>query len=279
MDALVHAASERRKRRDRVVMKWHLYLPESSTGGYTSNSLDRKRAEASLADNDNTIHEHPVILGAVAAPPEDVLKRPIEAILFAAEGPLDLTEIRACLGEVARDDVRGTLKALGREYADRSFFLFESGGRYQMRTRPEYADVVSRQFSTKPRNLSKAAIETLALIAYKQPCTRAEINAARGTDSSSIVGALKEKDLILVSGQRKEVGSPLEFRTTQKFLEVFGLAGLKDLPSLRSLQMNPENSKQVAAALAELDGTAEPEELPSASELSFPEDPIPSIST
>ncbi len=223
-----------------------------------------------MAENKNAPDDAWKLLGAMAIAPEDVLKRQIEAILFAAEAPLDLTEIRACLGEVAREDVRGALKTLGREYAERSFFLFESGGRYQLRTRPEFADIVSRQFSTKPRNLSKAAIETLAIIAYKQPCTRAEINAARGIDSASIVAALKEKDLILVSGQRKEVGSPLEFRTTQRFLEVFGLAGLKDLPSLRSLQMNPDDSKQVAQALADLDGTADPEEPPTPSELAFP---------
>ncbi len=209
--------------------------------------------------------------GAVALPPADLLKRQVEAILFAAEGPLDVSEIRACLGEVAREDVRGTLKSLAREYADRSFFLFESGGRWQLRTRPEYAEVVTRQFATKPRSLSKAAIETLAIVAYKQPCTRAEINAARGTDSSSIVTALKEKDLIMVSGQRKEVGSPLEFRTTPKFLEVFGLATLKDLPSLRSLQMNPEQSKLAASASADLESTSEAEEPPTPAELAFPD--------
>jgi segregation and condensation protein B len=186
--------------------------------------------------------------------PFEQLKRHVEAVLFAAEGLMDLSEIRTCLGEVAREDVRMVLKDLSKEYEGRSFFLFETGGRYQLRTRPEHAEIVSKQFHAKPRSLSKAAIETLAIIAYRQPTTRAEINAIRGTDSSSIVASLKDKDLIAVGGQRKEVGSPLEFRTTSKFLEVFGLATLKDLPTLRSLQMNTEDQKQVAATLAELSG-------------------------
>lgn len=207
-----------------------------------------------------------------ALSPFEWLKRQVEAVLFAAEAPMDLGEIRGCLGEVAREDVRLALKGLSQDYSSRAFFLFESGGRYQLRTRPEHAEIVMRQFASKPRNLSKAAIETLAIVAYRQPVTRAEINAIRGTDSSSIVAALKEKDLIAVAGQRKEVGSPLEFKTSARFLEVFGLASLKDLPSLRSLQMNLEDQKMAAAGIAALDDPEREAELaPSASELSFPE--------
>lgn len=201
----------------------------------------------------------------------DHLKQKVEAVLFAAEGPLTASDVRQCLGEVAVEDVRLALKALSKEYGDRAFFLFETGGRYQLRTRPEHSDIVSRQFTSKPRNLSKAAIETLCIIAYRQPVTRAEINAIRGTDSASIVAALKDKDLIAVAGQRKEVGSPLEFKTTTKFLEVFGLSSLKELPHLRSLQMNVEDQKQAATALAELDGRLEEEPL-TAGELSFSDD-------
>ena len=202
----------------------------------------------------------------------DYLKLQVEAILFAAESPLDLSEIRGYIGDVAREDVRTALRAVAQDTNARAYFLFESGGRYQLRTRPEWSEIVSKHYSTKPRNLSKAAIETLAVVAYRQPVTRAEINAIRGTDSASIVAALKEKDLIAVAGVRKEVGNPLEFKTTARFLEVFGLGTLKELPSLRSLQMNPDKQKQIAQSLAELDNPPEP---PTASELSFSEGPEP----
>jgi segregation and condensation protein B len=188
------------------------------------------------------------------------LKRRLEAILFSAEAPLDLGEFKACLGDISKDDVRLALKGLGEDCEGRSFFLFESGGRFQFRTRPEWSDVVAKQFAVRPRSLSKAAIETLAIVAYRQPITRAEINNIRGADSASIVATLKEKDLLAVAGVRKEVGNPLEFKTTPKFLEVFGLASLKDMPSLRSLQMKPDDRAQVQKSLLELDAIAAGEE-------------------
>ena len=182
-----------------------------------------------------------------------LLKGKIEAILFAAEAPMDVNDLRTCVGEVAKEDIRLSLRVLAEECEGRAFFLFESGGRYQFRTRPEWADVISRQFAAKPRSLSKAAIETLAIVAYRQPITRAEINAIRGADSASIVTALKEKDLLAVAGIRKEVGNPLEFKTTPKFLEVFGLASLKEMPSLRSVQMKPDDRAEIQKSLQELD--------------------------
>jgi segregation and condensation protein B len=161
------------------------------------------------------------------------------------------------------------------DYQPRSFFLFECGGKYQLRTRPEYAELVKKQFASKPRSLSKSALETLAIVAYRQPVTRSEVNAIRQVDSSSIMTALKEKDMIAVAGQRKEVGSPMEYKTTQRFLETFGLKSLADLPSLRSLQMKAEDQEQMAKALARLNGEA-PEELElNAQDLSF-QDPVDS---
>jgi segregation and condensation protein B len=114
----------------------------------------------------------------------------------------------------------------------------------------------------------------LAIVAYRQPVTRSEVNTIRQVDSSSIMTALKEKDLIAVAGQRKEVGSPMEYKTTQRFLETFGLKSLSDLPSLRSLQMKTEDQEQMAQALASLNNET-PDEEPelTAQDLSF-QDPI-----
>ncbi|MBM3382537.1 MAG: SMC-Scp complex subunit ScpB [Betaproteobacteria bacterium] len=213
--------------------------------------------------------------GAASVSPFEELKKQVEAILFAAEHAMEVSEIRNIIGEVSLSDVRLALRDLMADYQPRSFFLFECGGKYQLRTRPEYAELVKKQFASKPRSLSKSALETLAIVAYRQPVTRSEVNTIRQVDSSSIMTALKEKDLIAVAGQRKEVGSPMEYKTTQRFLETFGLKTLADLPSLRSLQMKPEDQEQMAQALARLNGEEPDEPELNAQDLSF-QDPIES---
>lgn len=178
------------------------------------------------------------------------LKMKVEAILFTSESPLEAGEIRSYIGhDISLADIRLALHALSRDYANRAFELFIDNNRYQIRTRMEHIDLIKKQHVGKARSLSKNALETLAIIAYRQPITRAQINALRGLDSSSIIMALKEKDLIYASGTRKEVGNPMEYKTTDKFLEIFGLGSIKDLPSLRSLQMNPDDQRQAIDAL------------------------------
>ena len=199
----------------------------------------------------------------------ETLKLKIEAILFAADAPLDAGEMRTLLGDVSLTDVRIGLKDLSRDYEMRAFCIVESGGKYHLKTKTDYANLIKKQYSIKPRTFSKSALETLAIVAYRQPVTRAEVNIIRGVDSSSIVSTLVEHGLILAIGKRKEVGSPLEYRTTPQFLEVFNLPTLKELPSLRSLQMNIDNQKQIAVAVATLDEG--PAELITPEELSFPD--------
>lgn len=207
--------------------------------------------------------------GASSVSPFEHLKMQVEAILFAAEHALEVSEIRNLIGEVSLSDVRLALRDLTADYLTRAFFLFECGGKYQLRTRPDFAELVKKQFASKPRSLSKSALETLAIVAYRQPVTRSEVNTIRQVDSSSIMTALKEKDLIAVAGQRKEVGSPMEYKTTQRFLETFGLKTLSDLPSLRSLQMKQEDQEQMAQALASLNGQTADEPTITATDLSF----------
>jgi segregation and condensation protein B len=189
----------------------------------------------------------------------DHIKLSIEAVLFTSHAPLDAGEIRLYLGEVSLSDVRMGLRALSREYESRAFELVEIENKYQIRTRAEFMDVVKKQHTDKPRTLSKNAFETLAIIAYRQPVTKAQVNALRQLDSSSIIQSLREKGLIYVSGTKKEVGNPMEYRTTEKFLEVFGLKSLSELPSLRSLQMNLDEQKHAAEVLKTLnEHTADP---------------------
>jgi segregation and condensation protein B len=204
----------------------------------------------------------------------DLLKSKVEAILFVADAPLEAGEIRAWIGgEVSLSDVRMAVRALAFEYEDRAFEIFENGNKYQIRTRAEHLLLIKKQYAGKARSLSKNALETLAIIAYRQPVTRAQINALRQVDSSSIVQTLKDKELIYASGTRKEVGNPLEYKTSQKFLEVFGLSSLSELPSLRSLQMNLDDQKKAAIALNSLEDHQE--KLATASEIGFasPEEP------
>lgn len=183
------------------------------------------------------------------------LKLKVEAILFATDVPLEAGEIRSFLGDVPLSDVRMALRALGRECEKRAYELAEVSNKYQLRTKPEYIDLIKKHYGGKARSLTKNALETLSIIAYRQPITKAQINAIRQLDSSSIVQTLKDKDLIYVSGTRKEVGNPLEYRTTDKFLEIFGLKNLNELPSLRSLQMTLDEQKNASEALKSLQDT------------------------
>ena len=184
------------------------------------------------------------------------LKLNVEALLFASDAPLEAGQIRSWLGEVSLHDVRLALKAISKEYEDRAFELCEQEGRYQLRTRPEFTDLIKKQQGVQRRSLSRSALETLSIIAYKQPVTKAQVSALRQVDSSSIIQTLKERELIYASGCRKEVGNPLEYSTTEKFLSVFGLKNLADLPRLRSLQLSRDEQDQAKEALATLTNDA-----------------------
>jgi segregation and condensation protein B len=189
------------------------------------------------------------------------LKLSVEAILFAADRPLEVTEIRDFVGSVSLTDIRLALKDLGHDFEGRSIEIIEVGRKYQLRTRSNFAPTVTKLFSGKPRTLSRSALETLAIVAYRQPVTRAEVNALRQVDSSQVMTSLRERELIYPSGTRKDVGHPVEYRTTPKFLDIFGLADLKELPKLRSLQMNIDDETLVKKALGTLESPPEPEEI------------------
>lgn len=204
-----------------------------------------KKQSTNIENNNNT--------GIYSRTSFDELKLKAEAILFVAETPLDAGEIRNIIGEVSLSDVRMALRGLALDYEHRAFEVIENQNKYQIRTRHEFLPLVKKLHTGKPRSLTKNALETLAIIAYRQPVTRAQINALRQVDSASMVQALKDKELIYASGTRKEVGNPIEYKTTSKFLEVFGLNTLNELPSLRSLQMNIDEQKKAAETLKSLE--------------------------
>ena len=169
---------------------------------------------------------------------EKQLKLIIESLLFAADKPLRVRDIQVCLPETGLPEIEEALETLRHEYdtMDRSFALKEVAEGYQIRTKPDYAPHVLRMTKRSAARLSTAAMETLAIIAYKQPVIRQEIEQFRGVDTGGILRTLLEKNLIRIMGRKHLPGRPLIYGTTRKFLEVFDLHSLESLPKLKEIK-------------------------------------------
>ncbi|SNB45684.1 SMC-Scp complex subunit ScpB [Geobacter sp. DSM 9736] len=166
------------------------------------------------------------------------LKSVVESLLFVSEAPLTIDRLSAILEEHERSDIRKAVEDLQDEYngAGRGVFLAEVAGGYQFRTRPENADYLRRLTRGKIAKFSQSSLETLAIIAYRQPITRAEIEYLRGVDSGGVVKNLLDKKLIRILGKKDIPGKPLIYGTTRDFLEVFNLKDLASLPTLKEIQ-------------------------------------------
>ena len=161
-------------------------------------------------------------------------EREVEALLFAAAGPLSVEEIAARLPEGA--DVEGAVAALTARYAGRGVQLVCVGGRWRFQTAEDLAWLMTDE-RQEPRRLSRAAQETLAIIAYHQPVTRAEIEAVRGVQASKgTLDVLLELALVRMRGRRRTPGRPITYGTTDAFLEHYGLASLADLPGMAEMK-------------------------------------------
>ena len=162
------------------------------------------------------------------------LKPLVEALLFGADGPLRLDRLMEVL-EVDKATVVTVLEELAADYTvtARGFFLEEVAGGYQLRTRPEYSDYLRRLGRYRPFRFSRPALEALAIIAYRQPVTRTEIEYLRGVDSGSVLKTLLDKHLVRILGKKDVPGKPAIYGTTKEFLELFGLADLTALPTLK----------------------------------------------
>ncbi len=187
------------------------------------------------------------------------LKLIIEALLFTSNKPLRARDIHACLPEAKISEIKGTLKILEHEYEslERSFALKEIAEGYQFRTRSEYGPYILSMLHTSPSRLSMAALETLAIIAYKQPILRHEIERLRGVDVGGILKTLLEKDLIRVMGRKDLPGRPLIYGTTKRFLEVFDLKDIGSLPKLKEIK-SLGTEEFVARSLSESRAAEEP---------------------
>lgn len=165
---------------------------------------------------------------------DPALLRALEAILFAAEAPLSLTEIARHVGE--RGDLLPALRALAESYAPRGINVVERGGRWSFQTAPDLGHFLRTSRETV-KKLSRAAVETLAVIAYHEPVTRPEIEEIRGVAvSGGTVDVLMEAGWVRPAGRRETPGRPLQYATTPEFLAHFNLATRRDLPGLADLK-------------------------------------------
>jgi len=162
----------------------------------------------------------------------------LEALLFASEAPLTVERVAEILPDTEKSEVLSLLEKLGQEYEGRGggIRLVEVAGGYQFRTSPDLAPWIRKLKASRPSMLSPAALETLAVIAYRQPLVKADIDRVRGVDASGALKGLMEKKLVRIVGRKDVPGKPIIYGTTKKFLEVFNLRDLSELPTLRELK-------------------------------------------
>lgn len=177
------------------------------------------------------------------------LKAIVESLLFASDKPLSLPQLRHLTGERKLDAIQAALDALVEDYRERGVVLGELAGGYQFRTHPHSAEYVQRLIAGRPVRLSRAQLETLAIIAYRQPVTRPEIDEIRGVDCGGTLKLLLDRSLIRVLGKKEEPGRPLLYGTSREFLEFFNLKELRDLPTLREFHELSEESMRVVEKL------------------------------
>ena len=166
------------------------------------------------------------------------LKTIVESLVFVHDQPLSLDRLALILEEYERADIRSALDELVAEYeaGERGIILAQVAGGYQLRSRPEHADYIRRLTKSKGVKFSQSALETLSIVAYRQPVTRAEVEYLRGVDSGGVLKTLLEKKLLRILGKKDVPGKPLIYGTSREFLELFGLKDLASLPTLKEIQ-------------------------------------------
>ena len=189
----------------------------------------------------------------------------IESVIFSSEGPVTLEMMATAVEEVDKQELQVLVENLAVEWRsmNRAFHLVEVAGGWQFRTKPEYGAWLQRMHHDRPTKLSKPSLETLAVIAYKQPITRPEIEDLRGVDSGAVVKNLLERNLIRIIGKKDAPGKPMVYGTSTRFLEVFSLRDLGSLPSLRDLkELDEDGGQQLTLPAAEGEASAEEPAMP-----------------
>jgi len=182
------------------------------------------------------------------------IKLILESLLFSTETPMRLEKLNEIFPDTQLKDLREIMSELKEEYDafNRSFSIREVANGFQFYTKTEYSPWIKKFKKIRPARLSPATLETIAIIAYKQPITRAEIEDVRGVDAGGILRALLEKNLIKIIGKKDVPGKPLIYSTTPNFLTMFGLKALKDLPALEDIsQVDAERCCRFSQKLQE----------------------------
>ncbi|MBI4678404.1 MAG: SMC-Scp complex subunit ScpB [Elusimicrobia bacterium] len=208
--------------------------------------------------------------------PDTELKNALEALLFITDRPLSAKELCALTQVKDQPRVEALVGEIRRELDDRSSAVqvMEVAQGFQMATRARYAPFIRRLFTDRMTlKLSTASLETLAIVAYKQPITRAEIEDVRGVEVIAALETLMERGLVHVAGRKETVGRPLEYGTTPDFMRRFGLKGLCDLPSLETFGPKPAQAAAETAPAA----PGDPGHLPEAGHPSGDSEPRPPI--
>ncbi len=171
------------------------------------------------------------------------LKAIIECLIFTSELPLTVDKIRNVIEDITKKEIKELIEELMEEYQnqDRGIFIREVAHGYQFCTKSEYSLWVQKFRKTKPYHLSQATLETLAIVTYKQPATKAEVEAIRGVDCSGVFKSLMDKKLVTILGKKDVIGRPFLYGTTPKFLEVFGLEKLANLPSIEEIEKQKDS--------------------------------------
>jgi segregation and condensation protein B len=167
-----------------------------------------------------------------------LLKSVIEGLIFAHSEPVTMDSLAAVIQGASAEGIQSALNELEQEYLERSrgFTLAKVAGGYQFRSLPNIAPWILEIRRMKPARLSRAALETLSIVAYNQPVTRGRIEQVRGVESSAPLRSLVERDLVVIVGRKDIAGRPLLYGTSKRFLEVFGLSDLASLPALPEIE-------------------------------------------
>jgi segregation and condensation protein B len=174
------------------------------------------------------------------------LKALLEAVIFAAEKPVTLQRMRQLTRVSDMPRLTRLVDEIAADYRERGIVLQQVSGGFQFRTATEYSKWVQQLVAGRPVRLSRAQLETLAIIAYRQPITRPEIDEIRGVDSGATLKLLLERSLIRVLGKKEEPGRPILYGTTREFLDFFSLSDLRELPTLREYsELSPESQEMV----------------------------------
>ena len=180
----------------------------------------------------------------------DKFKNIIESLLFVSDAPLTPEKIRRALPNAETSEIKSVMKTLSEEYDTRGggFFLLEVAGGYQLRSRPEYSEYIKKMLQPSPLRISPSAMETLAVIAYRQPLIRSDLEHIRGVDCGGVIKTLLDRKLIRIMGRKEIPGRPIIYGTTRHFLEVFNLKSLRDLPLPDEIGESSEASALVKSA-------------------------------